>query len=335
MVVVAILMLLLVFAGLAASFYAYARTFGSTKKMHDPNPLSFMRDAKGTKEYEGHKKMMDKAFAAPCERVFIRGIDGVRLSARYYAGKAGAPLVIFFHGYRSNSIHDGAGLYEIARSREYHLLFCDQRAHGYSRGRCLTFGVKERLDAKSWAEYAAKRFPGAPIFLSGISMGAATVLMAASLPLPSAVVGILADCPYSSPKEIIMKVCSEMGLPPRLIYPLIRFGAIVFGGFDPNEADAVSSVRVKTLPILIVHGLADTFVPAAMSQKIDVAAKGAHKLVLVEGAEHGKSYTVAPALYAKSMTDFMDECLKNRPVEPLAKPGSLSYALHLERFKRK
>lgn len=339
MVVVAILMLLLVLAVLGVSFYAYLKTFASTKQMHNPDPVSFIRDVKGTPEYEDHKKRMDMASAVSYERVYIHAADGVRLSARYYRGKAGAPIVIFFHGYRSNAIHDGCGLHHIARSRDYHILLCDQRAHGFSRGRCLTFGVKERLDAKSWAEYAAKRFPGAPIFLSGISMGAATVLMAASLPLPGEVAGVLADCPYSSPKGIIMKVCAEMGLPPKLIYPFIRFGAIVYGGFDPNESDAIASVRLKTPPILMVHGLADTFVPAEMSKAIDAAASGDHKLILVDGADHGKSFTVAPELYVKTMTDFFDECLKKHAAKPAVKPGGLygnvPFSLKFDLFNKK
>jgi fermentation-respiration switch protein FrsA (DUF1100 family) len=311
MIAVTIILLVLLFSFLAASYYAFFRTFGKTKQMKNPDPLSFMRDAPGSADYEGHKKRIHAAASVPYERVFVRTSDGLRLSARYYKGKEGAPVVIFFHGYRSNAIHDGCGLHAIVRSREYHILMCDQRAHGYSRGRCLTFGVKERLDAKLSAEYAAKRFPATPIFLSGISMGASTVLMAASLPLPSEVVGVLADCPYSSPREIISKVCDEMGLPSKFVYPLIRFGALLYGGFDPNETDAVRSVRMKTPPLLIVHGTADGFVPSEMSSKIDAAAVGEHTLVLVDGADHGKSFTVAPELYVKTVNGFFDACLKN------------------------
>jgi fermentation-respiration switch protein FrsA (DUF1100 family) len=220
--------------------------------------------------------------------------------------------IILFHGYHSHHLQDFAGIYDYYHSIGLNLLLVRQRSHGESGGRYVTFGVKERLDAKCWAEYAAERFPDAPIFLSGISMGAATVLMAASLPLPAAVVGVLADCPYSSPKEIIMKVVGEMGLPPKLIYPLIRLGALLYGGFDPNGSEAVRSVRMKTPPLLIVHGTADGFVPSEMSSKIDAAAAGEHTLVLVDGADHGKSFTVAPELYVKTVNGFFDACLKNR-----------------------
>ena len=132
-----------------------------------------------------------------------------------------------------------------------------------------------------------------------------------------------------------MKVCAQMGLPPMLIYPFIRLGAIVYGGFDPNESDAVASVRLKTPPILMVHGLADRFVPAAMSKKIDAAATGEHKLILVDGAEHGKSFTVAPQLYVKTMTDFFDECLKKPAVKPGDLHGNLPFSLNFDHLKKK
>ena len=299
----------------AATYYPFRKAFGCGKRQRDPDPFAYMRDESGTKDYEGHRLSIEKTLAVPFERIYIRSKDGLRLAARYYEGNADAPIVIFFHGYRSNSIHDGCGLYHIARALGYHVLMCDQRAHGESHGRSLSFGVLEREDARLWAEYAAERFVGKKIFLSGISMGGATVLMAASLPLPKTVVGILADCPYSSPRDIITKVLADMKLPARLVYPMVRLGARLYGGFDPDAADAVSSVAKKTPPILIVHGLSDDFVPAEMSKRIDAAASGEHRLVLVEGADHGKSYTVDPEMYAAVFEEFCNACLVKKQNE--------------------
>ncbi len=296
----------------AATYYPFRRTFGCGKSTRIADPYSYMRDEKGTKEYEGHKRSIEAVLAAPFEQVYISSKDGLRLAARYYEGEAGAPVVIFFHGYRSNAIHDGCGLHFMARERGYHVLLCDQRSHGESLGRALSFGVLEREDVLLWAEYAAKRFANAPIFLSGISMGAATVLMAASLPLPTSVVGVMADCPYSSPRDIITKVLADMKLPAKLVYPFVRLGAKLYGGFDPDVADAVTSVAQKTPPILIVHGLEDGFVPAEMSKRIDAAASGEHRLLLIEGADHGKSYTVAPEIYASAFNEFCSACLHSR-----------------------
>ncbi len=296
-----------------ATYYPFRRTFGCGARERRENPVDYMRDPPESADYPGHIKLIERVCAETFERVQIRSADGLRLSARYYAAEEGAPVVLFFHGYRSNAVHDGCGMHYIARRLGYHILLCDQRAHGESEGRALSFGVFEREDARLWAEYASKRFPASPIFLSGISMGGATVLMAASMPLPENVVGILADCPYSSPKEIIKKVIRDLGMPAGLVYPLVRLGAILYGGFDPNSVDAVSSVQKKTPPILLAHGTADTFVPVEMSERIAAAASAEHRLILVEGANHGKGYTVAPQIYTEAVREFFDRNLQKKP----------------------
>lgn len=61
----------------------------------------------------------------------------------------------------------------------------DERAHGKSEGKVITFGIRERCDCKLWAEYAVKRYgENKDIFLAGVSMGAASVMMASNLGLP-------------------------------------------------------------------------------------------------------------------------------------------------------
>lgn len=77
------------------------------------------------------------------------------------------------------------GGYTLCTALGYNVLLPDQRAHGYSGGHTITMGVKERYDARDWTVWARSRFgPEVPIFLMGVSMGAATVLLAAGLNLP-------------------------------------------------------------------------------------------------------------------------------------------------------
>ena len=129
------------------------------------------------------------------------------------------------------------------------MLLPDQRAHGYSGGHTITMGVKERYDARDWTVWARSRFgPEVPIFLMGVSMGAATVLLAAGLNLPDNVCGIVADCGYTSPREITRKCLPEYlpGMPLELTYAVGRLGAILFGHFDPEDADCEAAAAQST-----------------------------------------------------------------------------------------
>ena len=191
-----------------------------------------------------------------------------------------------------------------------------QRAHGYSGGHTITMGVKERYDARDWTVWARSRFgPEVPIFLMGVSMGAATVLLAAGLNLPDNVCGIVADCGYTSPREITRKCLPEYlpGMPLELTYAVGRLGAILFGHFDPEDADCEAAAAQSKVPILFVHGDADGFVPYDMGKRNYEAcrAKG-KKFLTVHGAEHAVSYYHDNDAYTKQATEFLQDCLARR-----------------------
>mgnify|MGYP003287919114 CR=1 FL=1 len=240
------------------------------------------------------------------ELVSITARDGLHLVGRYYHFKDNAPVQILFHGYRSNGRREFSGNNRIAAELGFNAIVVDERAHGKSGGHTITFGIKERYDCLAWAQYAAQRFgPDIPIILTGVSMGAATVLMASSLPLPKNVAAIIADCPYSSPGEIIRKVSTDVKLPPTLAYPFVVIGALVFGRFKLWETSPVEAVRRTRIPILLIHGDDDRFVPCEMSSKIYAACTSAAELVIFPGAGHALSYFTDTELYLKTVRDFL------------------------------
>lgn len=245
----------------------------------------------------------------PFEQVFITAHDGVRLAARYYHFKDNAPVQIQFHGYRGNGIREFSGGFKMAMNAGFNAIVVDERAHGKSGGHTITFGIKERYDCADWANYARKRFgEETPIILSGVSMGAATVLMASELNLPRNVAAITADCPYSSPGAIIRKVCRGMKLPAWVVYPFVALGARIFGGFRLWECSAVKAVQNTKIPILLVHGDDDRFVPYHMSKEIYNACASPCKLLTIPNAGHGLCYYVDAPRYESELKTFFRSC---------------------------
>lgn len=243
------------------------------------------------------------------ELISITAKDGLHLVGRYYHFKDDAPVQILFHGYRGNAKREFSGNNRIAEKLGFNVIVVDERAHGKSGGHTITFGIKERYDCLAWANYAAERFGrNVPIILTGVSMGAATVLMASSLPLPDNVAAIIADCPYSSPKEIIRKVSADIKLPPSLAYPFVVAGAMLFGRFKLWESSPVLEVKKTRIPILLIHGDDDRFVPCDMSVKIYAACKGMAELAIFPGAGHALSYFIDPDLYERTVSDFLKLC---------------------------
>lgn len=307
------MILLLIFCFLLAvifggSYYAYRIAFFSPKKGRDVVP-----SPKGS-QYEPYREEMARIYHQlndrPCEFVSIFSQDGLKLSGRYYHVKDGAPLDIGFHGYRSHPMTDFSGGSELSFQLEHNVLLIDERAHGKSEGHTISFGIQERHDVLSWVCYALERFgPDTKIILYGVSMGAATVLMASELELPENVKGIIADCPYSVPMDVILYVGQKMPIPNWLIKPFTILGAKIYGGFDIQETDALRAVKNAKVPILLIHGEDDRYVPCEMSEAV---VQSSPELVVrhtFPGAAHGISYLADTKRYQQIVREFMDQVL--------------------------
>ena len=188
------------------------------------------------------------------------------------------------------------------------MLIVTQRAHGKSEGNVMTFGIKERLDCLDWIAYANERFGAkTPIILMGMSMGAATVLMAAGEDLPENVKGVIADSPFTAPSDIIRTVMKDYKLPVRLMYPLARLSAKVYGRFDLEETSAREAVKKSKIPILFIHGEDDRFVPCHMGRECYEGCCSAKRILTVEGAGHGLSHCVDAKRYEACVDEFLDK----------------------------
>lgn len=308
-VAVIIAVLVLAAAFFVICFACYRKAFYLSKNTNkDPH---IMLEGE---QYEALKNeilpMVDSALKIPYKEVQTVSFDGLKLYGKYYEAKKGAPLEIMFHGYKSIALRDFCGAMQTTLAAGRNVLLIDERAHGKSEGRCLAFGVLERFDCLSWIDFAIKTFgKDTKIILVGVSMGAATVLMASNLELPENVVGIVADSGYTSPKEIIKKVIGEMGLPVKISYFFAFMGAEIFGKFNLHESDAITSVKESKVPILFFHGEDDRFVPCEMVHRLYDAANCPKNILTVKGAGHGLEYMLEKDNYLAELKKFYETIL--------------------------
>lgn len=244
--------------------------------------------------------------ALPCEELTVTSTDGLTLYGRYYEYAPDAPIEIMFHGYRGSAERDLCGGVQRAFALGHSVMLVDQRTSGKSGGHVITFGIRERYDCVKWVERLSERFPDRPILLTGISMGAATVTMAAPM-VSERVVGVLADCGYTSPRAIICKVIRDLHLPPVLLYPFVKLGARLFGGFDLEEASSVEALKTCRVPVIFFHGDNDAFVPCEMSREnFEACAADKKRLIITPNAGHGLCYLLDPDGYLKEVREFFD-----------------------------
>lgn len=262
------------------------------------------------KIYDAHREQMVKWMREIRDMehtdVEMKSFDGLTLRGKYYECRKGGTIEILFHGYRGSSYRDLCGGVARCFRLGHNALIVDHRASGRSEGRVITFGSKECRDCVDWVNFAVKNIdPDAKIIITGISMGAATVMMAASKELPENVVGVLADCGYTSTREIIKKVMRDMKLPPNLLYPFARLSAIVFGGFDPDADSPIESMKKCHIPVIFFHGDVDAYVPCYMSeQNFGACASEKKRFVITPGAGHGLCFPTDQEAYLEALREF-------------------------------
>lgn len=245
------------------------------------------------------------------ESVYIQSDDGLRLHGLWVPAQNARGTVIFAHGYRSTLLVDFGLAFDIYYNQGMNLLIPDQRSHGKSEGKYITFGVKESKDMYCWINYHNDKYGQLPIVLSGLSMGASTMMYLADKDLPTNVKGIIADCGFTSAKDILSSVFRKVthlpALPTMLVTDIV---ARLVAGFSIFECDTRKVLKKSKLPIIMIHGMDDNFVPCKMTEEAYAECTGPKQLLLVDGAEHGVSFLVERKRYTQMVLAFLDKLIE-------------------------
>lgn len=259
-------------------------------------------------------KRKEFMYEQPHEDMYQTTFDGLKLHATYFpaikdTGKK--KVVICFHGYTSQGLKDFIGLTDYYFRNGYAQLHPDARAHGDSEGDYIGFGCLDRKDALGWINMIIDKFgEDVEILLHGISMGGATVLMTSGLALPPQVKGIISDCAFTSPKEVFTHVLKTMYHLPA--FPIIQGADVInkkLAGYGTDECNAGREVVKSCVPILFIHGSADTFVPVEMCDKIYRCCKAPKMKLIVEGAAHAESYFKDMPAYEAALDEFTEDLI--------------------------
>ena len=244
--------------------------------------------------------------AKPNETVEIVAHDGETLVGHWISCENPERIIIAVHGWRASWTQTFGLVSEAWEQNHCNVLYVEQRGTNNSGGDTISFGLIERFDCLDWIRWVNARFgTDLPIYLCGVSMGAATVLMAAGLDLPSNVHGIIADCGFTSPHAIWKHVANNnlhiaFGLRGAIADELLK-QKIQMGS---DEYSTVEALHSSTIPVMLIHGTDDHFVPVEMTYENYKACAGPKRLLIVPGADHGMSYFVEREKYEEEIKRF-------------------------------
>lgn len=244
--------------------------------------------------------------------ITVRSLDGLRLHGLWVPADQPKGTILLAHGYRSTYLVDFGPAFEYYHNMGLNLLIPEQRAHGDSQGRLITFGIKESGDMVQWLKHHNAQLGKYPIVLSGLSMGASTVIYMLAKSLPANVKGVIADCGFTSAADILSVIFKRVThLPPQPALFITDILARVFAGVTIWQYDSRKILANCSIPILLIHGVEDKFVPCAMTRAAYSACNAPKNILLVEGADHGVSFLVDKQRYISYIRNFLSSTLGN------------------------
>ena len=285
---------------------------GSEKPAYIPDGNGFM--GRLDTSFEPYREIMregtKKLHERKPEKVHIINRQGLRLCGHWIAAEEPKRTVVMMHGFRSSWDKDFSAAVDFFLAQGCNLLIVEQRARGESQGKYITYGLYERYDCIEWLRYADVRCGGSlPIYADGISMGATTVMLASELNMPSNVVGIIADCGFTSAAEILTHVIKKSySLPEKPVLPMLSAICKRVAGFGFYDRSTVDALKNNSRPILFIHGEDDFFVPCEMSRRNYEAAVAPKEIITVPKAGHGLSYLVDRERCEDALTRLFDRC---------------------------
>ena len=258
------------------------------------------------KDYENivreYNAYFDDIKPSICE---ITSHDGLKLKGYYYKNKLDT-LIICFHGYRATPLNNYAVMGKKLLDKGYSLLLIVERAHGDSEGKYTTFSDKEKYDCISWINFAKKEYNPNKIFLYGLSMGGAAILMATSLNMDKIVKGLIVDSAFDKSAHAIKNgIKRRLGLFGLFLYPGVRI-LLFFKGIKVNKNNISNVLKNNETPVLFIHGKNDKLIPISFAYNNYNNNKG-KKEFIETNADHVLSIYTDTDLVSSKIIEFIEK----------------------------
>jgi alpha-beta hydrolase superfamily lysophospholipase len=238
------------------------------------------------------------------EQVEFKTADGLTLRGWWSGGDAGSPVIIFCHGLNRSRLEllERAGE---AHKRGYGVLLFDLRNHGESDRAHTTLGILESQDVAAASQFVRIKAPGQAQLLWGVSMGAATALLAVRD--YGGFAGVVSDSAFPSFRETIEHhVRLLFRIPSFPVANMIVWLTGVRLHLNPDSGDVEAAVRkFGNVPVLFIAGGADRRMPPGVAKRLyDANQSPLKKLIVVPGAGHGEAFATNREQYLEAVFSF-------------------------------
>lgn len=284
-----------------------------SKKATAETVLQWLKDQGRTESARLMSEAMKYADSLPFEELCIKSADGLTLYGRLYEKKKPSATVILLHGYNSSFYLDHCASFRyFYENTDCNVLTVDMRAHGKSEGTYVTYGVKESQDLIRWCKGIENRYSEKhPVLLYGVSMGGATAIMTAGgKEAPKNLGGVITDCSFACFMDELRYLSKKKKrFPMILLEPGFWNRCIKKAKFDPLDLDLIGRIYMVKVPVLFIHGEADSTVPPDGTKALYEACLAKKDILLLEGVRHAKSFTSEPERVKEAIEKLFSKLL--------------------------
>jgi pimeloyl-ACP methyl ester carboxylesterase len=198
------------------------------------------------------------------------------------------------------------------------LLAIDLRGHGQSSSARFSFGVHESRDVLGGVDYLASQgFAKAQIGLHGVSMGAASVLIAAAQ--DPTVPALIADCGYADFGRVLRREWTPRTHLPMWVMPASQIVGRLWLGTDMTTVRPIEHIPQIKSRVLFIHAEKDSLIPPTDSQEMAALAAGLYRCGFSPVPSTPQASTQTPRRYTRHVADFFDPdlCAISVPTDPL------------------
>ncbi|MDR2436532.1 MAG: alpha/beta fold hydrolase [Endomicrobium sp.] len=229
---------------------------------------------------------------------------GYKIFARLYMNeKKTNKYIIALHGYTSAGITMLTYMNEF-RALGYNVVIPDNRYCGKSGGEYASFGYFEKFDLLKWIKRIREIDENAEIGLFGVSLGAATVLMASEY--DEKIKYVIAYCGYANFKNILLTFIKNSKLLYNLIIPSLNMGASIMFGIKLKDIRADLALKNTKMPTLLLHSKEDAVV-VYKNAEILKSCRDDVKLVTFEKGQHARSIIVNHDVFMAEVKEFLEK----------------------------
>ena len=235
----------------------------------------------------------------------VPGKDGYILHCEYADTNPGSrKYVILTHGYTSNR-YGSVKYLGVYRNLGFNCVLYDCRGHGENLPAPCSIGNLESQDLFHVIEDTYQRYgEDIELGLHGESMGSATSLSV--LKYHPKVKFVVADCGFASLYDLMGYLYRQNNAGFMLDPVNTVMGKLYH--FNLKQTCPRDALKGNEIPLCLIHGSADTFVPPENSDELAAVTAGYREVHKIEGAEHARSrYVLGEEAYTEIVKSFLEK----------------------------